>query len=133
MKTLLAILLLSSKVFAQSIIIPTQTITAPITFNGTTGSITITIPAQTVPIPASVLPTGLSWAGGVFTVNGNVVATSVALTGGPTLPTCVSNLFLWQMVSGSLQPFCYVAPTLTVPPITVTQASTPINTFTFTP
>lgn len=137
MKRLIFAFLLSCLTsFAQSITIPAQTITTPVTINGFTAKITITVPAQTVALPASggtALPSGITWANNVLTVAGSVQATSVSLTGGPALPTCTSGLFLWQLVSGTLTPACYVAPTLTVPAITVSQAASPINTFTLNP
>jgi hypothetical protein len=135
---LLSILLCSAGTLAhaQSITIPAQTVVTPIAINGTTVQISIIIPAQTVPLPAGTgsLPSGLTWSGGVLAVAGSVQATTLALTGGPTLPACVSNLyFLAPASSGSttLQPSCYVVPTLAIPPITV--ASSGPNTITLTP
>jgi len=138
MKYLWLLLLLSASALAQtSLTIPAQTFQTPVTINGTVIQLSITVPSQTVTLPAqgaaAALPSGMTFANGVLTVNGSISATSVALTGGSALPTCVSNLFLWQLVSGVLQPSCYVAPTLTVPPLTVSQAASPINTITLTP
>jgi hypothetical protein len=132
-KVALLALLYAAHAFAQSITIPAQTITTPVTVNATTVKLTITVPQQVVPLPASVLPAGLTWSNGVLAVAGSVSATSVALTGGPALPTCASELFLWQLVSGTLQPACYTPPAFTVPPVTVSQSDSPVNTFTVTP
>jgi hypothetical protein len=109
------------------ITIPAQTVTASVPINGTTVKISIAVPAQAVPLPASIagLPSGFTLTNGVFTIP----ASTITLTGGPALPTCASELFLWQFVAatgstpGSLQPACYVAPTLSIPPIAVSQAA----------
>jgi hypothetical protein len=130
---LIFLFLLSVSAFAQSVTIPAQTVVTPVTINGTAVNITITIPAQTVALPATSLPSGFTWANGVLTVPGSISATSVSLTGGSALPTCASNLYLWQYSAGELQPYCYVAPTLTIPGITVSQATSAINTITLTP
>jgi hypothetical protein len=130
-KLWLAVVLFAAQSFGQSLTIPAQTFTTPLTINGTTIQLTITVPSQTVALPASggaSLPSGLTWSSGVLSVAGSVTATSINITGGPALPTCVSNLFLWQLVSGVLQPACY-----TLPPVTVSQAASPVNTFTFNP
>lgn len=123
--------------YAQTpLVIPSQTVVTPVTVNGTAIQLTITIPAQTVTIPAqgaAALPTGLTWANGVFTVAGSISTTQLALTGGPSLPPSTSGLYLWQLVTGVLQPVAYVMPTFTVPPLTVSQAASPINTITLTP
>ena len=129
---LLALLFLSASAFAQSITIPAQTFPTTVTINGTPVTITITVPSQAVALPASAsLPPGMTYANNVLTVNGSITTASVSLTGGTALPTCASNLFLWQLSAGILQPTCYTAPTFTIPPLTVSQVA--INTLTLTP
>lgn len=112
-------LLAASTAFAQSITIPAQNVT--VTIGRTKG--TITIPAQTVPLPAT-LPAGWVWtpaAGttpGLLTIPGSISASSLTMTGGPALPKSASGLYLWQaQATGILTPVPYVPfvlPTLTI-------------------
>lgn len=135
MKRNLVLFLLSTAAMAQTVQIPAIPMTVPIVINGTTVKITFTIPAQTITVPSSGgLPSGMTFSSTAgLTVTGPITATQINLTGGPTLPTCASGLFLFKLTSGMLQPTCYVAPTLSIPPITVSQAASPENTLTFTP
>lgn len=142
MKRILWLLLYSTVAVAQSITIPSQTVVTPVTINGTTVQVSVVIPAQTVALPAqggASLPSGMTYsttAGlqvtGPITSTAGITATSLTMTSGPTVPTnCTNNLYLWQLVSGSLVPVCYTAPALTIPPITV--SSTGPNQITLTP
>jgi hypothetical protein len=80
------------------------------------------------------LPAGLTFSGGILNIagsmvaSGSVTATQLSLTGGPVLPTCTTNTYVLGLSSGVLSPIC-----LTLPGITVTQASSPANTITLTP
>lgn len=144
-KLICSLFLWSTAALAQSsLTIPSQTFTTPVTINGTTIQVTITVPSQTVTLPASgasALPSGMTYSAttgltvvGPITSTGVVSATEVGITSGSPLPTCASLLYLWQADStGILHPACYTAPTFTVPPLTVSQSTSPINTFTFTP
>jgi hypothetical protein len=133
---ILALLMWSAAAFGQSsVTIPAQTFITPLTINGTTIQLTITVPSQTVALPttapSSTLPAGVTFSTtGGLTVAGPITATSLNLTSGPALPTCTSGLYLWQLVSGVLQPACYTPSTYSPPPLTVSQAPTPINTVT---
>lgn len=138
MRKLLALFLLSIPAFAQNLVIPAQTFQTPVIFNGATYTVTITVPSQTVPLPAvtATLPTGLTYANNVLTVAGGISTPALTLTGGPALPACASGFYLWSLNSTTkvLTPSCYTPPALTVPPVTVSQAAPPaINTFTVTP
>lgn len=108
-----------------TITIPAQTVTSPLTVNGTKINLSIAIPAQAITIPDSSggLPAGLTWSNGVFTVAGSITASQVTLTGGPTLPPSDSGLYVLQLVNGVLEPVAY-------PPISA--ASTAANTITLT-
>lgn len=126
MKRILLLVVACVPCLAQTqLTIPAHQWTQPVTVNGVTVSITIKEPAQVVTLPPSgggtALPSGLTWANGVFTVAGSVAATSVSMTGGPALPTCATNLYLWKFVAASgstpagLQPACYGLPVLSLP------------------
>jgi hypothetical protein len=70
----------------------------------------IVIPSQIVPLPASSLPVGMTYStSGGLVVAGPITATQITLTGGPTLPACASNLYLFQYspTTKTLTPVCY--------------------------
>lgn len=114
MRLKLALLLAfaSSHVYvnAQSITIPAHSFSQTITINGKPTKVTITEPAQTVKIPAPVtaLPKGLTFANGVLTVSGSIKASSINLTGGPSMPVSANGLYIFQLKGGYLQPVPYV-------------------------
>jgi hypothetical protein len=78
------------------------------TVTGTAPSQTVTWGAGTATSP---IPPGnfFSVSGGVL-ATGNVQGNALQLTGGPLVPACSSELFLWQLVNGSIQLYCYTAP-----------------------
>ena len=140
MKRIILLLLLTTSAFAQCptgatcITIPSQPVS--VTFNGKVYR--VNIPAQTVPLPAlggSALPAGLTWTPatsttpGVLSVAGNVSAASISLTGGPTLPSSASGLYLLQQqTTGFLTPVPYVP--IALPALSLTQPDPTTNTFT---
>ena len=89
--------------------------------------------AQTPASSGSGLPSGLTFTGGVFTVNGAEIVTgglsvsTVTLTGGAALPTCTSELFV-QQLNTTTDALTYAC--LPLPKIVVTQPAS--NSFTFT-
>lgn len=135
MKRYLLLFIISTAGFAQTATIAANSLTFKATINGT--AVTIVGPATAVTIPVSGisgLPAGITYTNNVLTVPGGISTGTISLTSGPALPACTSGLFfLAPATSGSsvLEPSCYVP--ATIPPITVSQAASPINTLTLTP
>jgi hypothetical protein len=76
----------------------------------------ITIPSQTVPLPAASLPPGMTYSptagltvNGPITSNGMITGTQIFLTAGAAMPACASGLFLfsYNATTNTLSPACY--------------------------